>query len=256
MIGSVAWTLGIGNFLECSLGPTVSRPCQRRDPHGLVPVFCELARAGLAPPTAPASNFLSSQRSSGCNVLAPQSDFETWSFCFDIKRVKTLGSRRSEEAFVCGGECDGFSQRRLEADRRSQMDGVETPEGVTLDQIAGQNENFVLQVQTNVGLPVALKLSAGQGILTARQMAFTVFPRQTCIDLGIGNLRCRHMAPLADKGLNLGRPLFDHEPLDERAGVQLVHRLSSRMVREIGGPETRTLRTLLRGFRLGRVRSP
>ncbi len=54
-------------------------------------------------------------------------------------------------------------------------------------------------------------------------MALPVFAGQARIDLGIGDLRRRHMAPLADKGLNLRRPFFGNEPLDERAGVQIVH---------------------------------
>ncbi len=41
-----------------------------------------------------------------------------------------------------------------------------------------------------------------------------------------------------------------------KAGVQVVHRLSSRMVFERGRPDTFTLRTFLRGFFVGSVINP
>ena len=75
--------------------------------------------------------------------------------------------------FACGcleqtrigcGKCDLLAQSAFETKSRGQVNRIESPEGMPSDQIASQEENLIQQVHTEVGLPIAFELPAGQGI--------------------------------------------------------------------------------------------
>jgi len=66
------------------------------------------------------------------------------------------------------------------------VDGVGRSEGVPLNQVAGQQENLIPQVHSNVGLPIALELPARQGIPAFGKVAVPALPCQARVDFGIG----------------------------------------------------------------------
>src|SRR3990172_9286932 len=87
-------------------------------------------------------------------------------------------------------------------------------------------------------------------------MTFPTFSRKTRVNFGIGDLRSGHRSSADHEGPNQGRSLFDNKSFNERAGVEVVHRRSSRMVFEVGGPVTLARDILFNGFRVGSVRRP
>lgn len=68
------------------------------------------------------------------------------------------------------------------------MNGIETSEGMPLDQIARKKEGTVVQFHSDVGLPIGFKLPAGKGILGIREVTFAEFTGKAGIDFGVGNL--------------------------------------------------------------------
>ena len=69
-----------------------------------------------------------------------------------------------KQALIGCGKRDLLAQSTLETESRSQVNCIESPEGMPSDQITSEKENLIQQVHTNIGLPIAFELPAGQGI--------------------------------------------------------------------------------------------
>src|SRR3972149_2775243 len=96
---------------------------------------------------------------------------------------EALGPRRAEEALVGGDEGDVFARLLPEVEGGSQMDRVESAPGMPLDQIAGEHQGPVAQVNTDQRLPVELERPADQAIVGRGQSAFTRLPGEGRVDL-------------------------------------------------------------------------
>src|SRR3990172_8014121 len=136
------------------------------------------------------------------------------------------------------------------------MEGIEISQGMSLSQIATKGEDLVLQVDPNIGLPVVFEFFADQPVVARGEMAFSLLAVQSGVDLGVSDLCGCDRSLSGDQLLNQLGPWLGNEALDERAGGEIIHRRSSRMIAESGGLDTLTRLTFLRGGRVGSVRRP
>lgn len=99
------------------------------------------------------------------------------------------------------------------------MNGIETPERMPLDQIAGQKEDIILKIHSNVGIPITFELPTGKSIPTTGKGAFPELAGQAGKDFGISDLGCCDGAFVFHKGFHPARSFFGDEPFNEGACV-------------------------------------
>src|SRR3972149_1623676 len=96
----------------------------------------------------------------------------------NVERSQALGLARPEQTPVGCGEGNVFPESALETEGGGEVNGIEAPERMPLDQVAGQQEELVPQVHSNVGLPIAFKLPTSVGILDLREKTFPLVAYQ------------------------------------------------------------------------------
>jgi len=82
------------------------------------------------------------------------------------------------------------------------MNGIETSEWMTLNEITGQKKDVVLQIYPKISRPLPFKLTACECMQGLREIALAELPSKAGEDLGVGYLGRCHGFRLLQEGLN------------------------------------------------------
>src|SRR2546428_5894144 len=136
------------------------------------------------------------------------------------------------------------------------MNRVEAVERMSPDQITGEPEHVVVQIDVDPSAPLMLELTTRRGVLALRQVACPTSARERGMSLGVGDrCGCTRSVP-TDERIDHDRPGLGHEALQQSAGVKVGHRRSSLTVWAMVGPVILTMRMRFSGSRVGSVTRP
>src|SRR5208337_4840585 len=100
----------------------------------------------------------------------------------NVECSKSLALRRRQQANIGCDESDVVAQLLLQADCGGEVNRVEGSQRVALHQVTHECEEWVDQINPNVGAPVRLKQSRGSSMGRRGHSALAQLPCQTGVD--------------------------------------------------------------------------